>query len=163
MGIEWLYRKNCFPELLTFDNHRVSAMERTKSHGPHNNERKQAMTEVKIDIEHVPVANDPRQWSPLKKVSLSSFSSQDKWNVYRTDNSAGVNFVCVNDRRNSQRHSKSFVLSMTRLPSYWPHFRVLQPLCRQWSKIFLQPATSSVWVSHYLLSYKVSHPLRGVP
>ncbi|XP_006462371.1 hypothetical protein AGABI2DRAFT_186299 [Agaricus bisporus var. bisporus H97] len=25
------------------------------------------MTEVKIDIEHVPVANDPRQWSPLKK------------------------------------------------------------------------------------------------
>ncbi|KAF7767901.1 hypothetical protein Agabi119p4_7144 [Agaricus bisporus var. burnettii] len=45
-------------------------MERTKSQGPHNNEGKQAMTEVKIDIEHVPVANDPRQWSPLKKTTV---------------------------------------------------------------------------------------------
>lgn len=29
--------------------------------------------EIRADIEHVPVKDDPRQWSPFRKVSLMHF------------------------------------------------------------------------------------------
>lgn len=49
-------------------------MERTESHGSHNKSEQQPVAETrvetKVDIEHVPVMNDPRLWSPLEKVSV---------------------------------------------------------------------------------------------
>jgi hypothetical protein len=69
-----------------------------------------SMNTETLDIEHVPVQNDPRKWSPLRKVSCPTTTKVSSVLTHRLflylECYSGIDLFCIYNRWNCSQYTK---------------------------------------------------------